>query len=84
MKTSLMRQVMFRCTPDEFEKLKIAAGADDISISEFIRLCVNRELAMRGDVDAIDRIMATFQEGIDEYLNARVRKIMEALKVKAG
>jgi hypothetical protein len=51
-----------------------------IGESEFIRACINRELAMNLDPVAIKALSETFEKGMKEVVGKLVDKGIEAVK----
>ena len=69
-----------RVRPDEKKRLQAACKDLGIGESEFIRACVNRELAMNLDPVAIKALADTFRKGMTEVVGKLVDEGIEAAK----
>lgn len=75
-------QVMVRLKPSERKRLMAAAKDLGITVSEFVRACINRELAMSLDPAAIDALSKTFEKGMREVVGKIVDTAIEQSKAK--
>jgi hypothetical protein len=64
--------VFSRLKPDEKKRLQAACKDAGIGESEFIRACINRELAMNLDPVAIEALAETFRKGMKEVVHKLV------------
>jgi len=72
--------IFARVTPEDRKRLKAACKDLGIGESEFIRACVNRELAMNLDPVAIKALADTFRKGMTEVVGKLVDEGIEAAK----
>lgn len=63
---------MVRFTPGEHKRVREIVKANTGTMSEFIRTCVNRELAIAGDPKGMELLMQMFEPGIKEMLKRAV------------
>jgi len=72
--------IFARVTPEERKRLKAACKDLGIGESEFIRSCVNRELAMNLDPVAIEALATTFRKGMKDVVGKLINEGIEAAK----
>lgn len=78
------KQIMIRIRPSEHKRLRAAAKEMKCPVSEFVRACINRELAMSLDPVAIEALRDTFDKGMREVVGKIVDAAIEERKKKAG
>jgi len=77
-------RVVVRMRPSEFKRLRVAAKEMKTPVSEFVRACINRELAMNLDPVAIEALRKTFEKGMSEVVGKIVDSAIAERKKKAG
>ena len=65
-----------RFSPDEAAKVREIVKENRGTISEFVRMCVNAQLAQEGDPEATKLLSAMFEKGIQRTIELRVKKAM--------
>ena len=72
--------VLIRMNPREKKRLQAACKELGIGQAEFIRACINRELAMNLDPVAIEALADTFRKGMTEVVGKLINEGIEAAK----
>jgi hypothetical protein len=80
MKETKSVTIITRIPPSEKARLQAACKEMDIKESDFIRACINRELAMNLDPKAIEALANTFRKGMQEVVHKLVDEGIEAAK----
>lgn len=78
------KQIMIRIRPSEHKRLRAAAKETKTPVSEFVRACIIRELAMNLDPVAIEALRETFDKGMREVVGKIVDAAIEERKKRAG
>lgn len=79
-KKSIQVQVRFR--PEEIQHIRDIVKANSGTVSEFIRTCVNAELARAGDPKAMEMLTAMFEKGMNELVQRRIAAAIAEEKKK--
>lgn len=72
-----------RFTPEEADHIRAIVKVNSGSISEFIRLCVNRALAEEGDPEAVKMLGAMMEKGILQLVERRVKAAIREERKKS-
>lgn len=76
--------IVVRFTPEEAAHIREVVEANSGTVSEFIRTCVNAELARAGDPEAYKMLTEMFEKGMRQVVAARVRaEIVKEKKKRA-
>lgn len=78
------KHIMIRMHPDEYKRLRAAANELKCPVSEFVRACIRRELAMSLDPAAIEALSKTFEKGMRDVVGKIVDSAIEERKKKTG
>jgi hypothetical protein len=75
-------RVVVRVRPSEKKRLMAACREMRVNESEYVRACINRELAMSLDPAAIEALRKTFEKGMREVVGKIVDAAIEEKKNK--
>lgn len=67
----------------EAKHIREIVKANKGNVSEFIRTCVNTQLAQVGDPEAMELLTAMFEKGMKEVVERRVKAEMDKVKKRA-
>ena len=71
---SRKRTIGVRFTEEETRHILAIVKENKGTISEFVRMCVNTQLAQEGDPEATKLLSAMFEKGIQRTIELRVKK----------
>ena len=77
-------QIMVRFTPEEEKHIRAIVKENKGSVSEFIRTCVNTQLAQAGDPEALELLTAMFTKGMDRLVQTKIQAAIAEEKKKVG
>jgi hypothetical protein len=75
-------KVMVRFTPEEIKHIREIVKANTGTVSEFVRTCVNTQLAQAGDPKALEMLTAMFTKGMDHLVRVKIQAAIDEEKKK--
>jgi len=82
MREAKTKVIFVRVTPEEYKQIEKVVRETGGTISEFMRVCLNRELALQGDPEGAKLLISMFTKGMQETLKRRVMAEMKRAKGK--
>lgn len=65
-------QVMVRLTPEEAKHVREIVKANSGTVSDFVRMCINTQLAQTGDPQGVEFLARQVEQGLRQLLEKRV------------
>lgn len=73
-------QIVIRFTPEEARHIREVVKANSGTVSEFVRMCVNTQLAQVGDPQGMELLTGMLAKGMRELVEKRVQAAMKGKK----
>ncbi len=83
-KVKRSEKVMVRFTTEEVKHIREVVKASRGTVSEFVRTCVNTQLAQAGDPKAIELLTEMFSRGMDQFVQTKIQAAIAEEKKKVG
>jgi hypothetical protein len=74
--------LVVRVTVREEKRIKEIVKANSGTVSEFVRVCINSQLAQSGDPESMKNLSMMFERGISEFVQTRVKTEIERAKAE--